>query len=55
MGAYLKKWDHYFLRKMRAEVFLGHSVTKHKEIPMNTSKQIDEEIRLLVDRNYKRG
>ena len=37
------------------EVFLGHSVAKHKEVSDETSHAIDEEIRLFVDRNYKRA
>lgn len=37
------------------EVFLGHSVTKHKEISDETARSIDEEVRLLVDRNYERA
>jgi len=37
------------------EVFLGHSVTKHKEVSDETSHIIDEEIRSIVDRNYKRA
>ncbi len=37
------------------EVFLGHSVTKHKEVSDETSHAIDEEIRSVVDRNYERA
>jgi cell division protease FtsH len=37
------------------EVFLGHQVTKHKEVSDETSHAIDEEIRLFIDRNYKRA
>ena len=37
------------------EVFLGHSVTQHKEVSDETSHVIDEEIRSIVDRNYKRA
>ncbi|MDH5189938.1 MAG: ATP-dependent zinc metalloprotease FtsH [Gammaproteobacteria bacterium] len=37
------------------EVFLGRSVTKHKEVSDETSHIIDEEIRSIVDRNYKRA
>ncbi len=36
------------------EVFLGHSVTKHKEVSDETSHAIDEEIRAIIDRNYDR-
>lgn len=37
------------------EVFLGHSVAKHKEVSDETSHTIDEEIRLFIDRNYERA
>ena len=37
------------------EVFLGHSVTKHKAISDETTRIIDEEIKHIVDRNYKRS
>ena len=37
------------------EVFLGHSVTKHKVISDETTHLIDEEIKNIVDRNYKRA
>jgi len=37
------------------EVFLGRSVTKHKEVSDETSHAIDEEIRQFIDRNYKRA
>jgi len=37
------------------EVFLGRSVTKHKEVSDETSHVIDEEIRLFIDRNYERA
>jgi len=37
------------------EVFLGHSVTKHKAISDETTHLIDEEIRHIVDRNYQRA
>ena len=37
------------------EVFLGRSVTKHKEVSDETSHAIDEEIRLFIDRNYERA
>jgi cell division protease FtsH len=37
------------------EVFLGHSVTKHKAISDETTHTIDEEIRNIVDRNYRRA
>lgn len=34
------------------EVFLGHSVTKHKEVSDETAHTIDQEIRAVIDRNY---
>ncbi len=37
------------------EVFLGHSVTKHKEISDDTAHMIDEEVRSIIDRNYQRA
>jgi len=37
------------------EVFLGRSVTKHKEVSDETSHLIDEEIRYLIDQNYERA
>lgn len=37
------------------EVFLGRSVTQHKSVSDDTSHAIDEEIRELIDRNYKRA
>ncbi len=37
------------------EVFLGHSVTQHKNVSDETSHIIDEEIRAFVDRNYQRS
>ncbi|MDH5600738.1 MAG: ATP-dependent metalloprotease, partial [Gammaproteobacteria bacterium] len=37
------------------EVFLGKSVTQHKNISDETAHIIDEEIRNIVDRNYKRA
>jgi cell division protease FtsH len=37
------------------EVFLGHSVTRHKEISETTSGLIDAEIYSVIDRNYKRA
>jgi len=37
------------------EVFLGHSVTRHKNISDDTAHSIDEEIRLFIDRNYQRA
>ena len=37
------------------EVFLGHSVTKHKAVSDETAHLIDEEIRKFIDRNYERA
>ena len=37
------------------EVFLGHSVTKHKDVSDETSHIIDQEVRAIVDRNYDRA
>ena len=37
------------------EVFLGHSVTRHKNISDETAHAIDEEIRAVIDRNYDRA
>ncbi|HKV96981.1 MAG TPA: ATP-dependent zinc metalloprotease FtsH [Gammaproteobacteria bacterium] len=36
------------------EVFLGHSVTRHKQISGDTQRVIDVEVRSLIDRNYQR-
>lgn len=37
------------------EVFLGHSVARHKEISESTSGIIDQEVHFIIDRNYKRA
>ena len=37
------------------EVFLGRSVTQHKNISDETAHIIDEEVRLFIDRNYERS
>ncbi|MFN2308548.1 MAG: ATP-dependent zinc metalloprotease FtsH [Gammaproteobacteria bacterium] len=37
------------------EVFLGHSVTQHKNVSDDTAHAIDEEIRSIIDRNYQRA
>jgi cell division protease FtsH len=37
------------------EVFLGRSVTRHKNVSDETAHVIDEEIRSVVDRNYRRS
>lgn len=35
------------------EVFLGHSMTKRKEVSDATAKQIDEEVRVIIDKAYE--
>lgn len=37
------------------EVFLGHSVTRHKEVSDKTAALIDQEVRAIVEKNYKRA
>ena len=37
------------------EVFLGRSVTKHKNMGDDTARIIDEEVRTFIDRNYERA
>jgi len=37
------------------EVFLGHSVSKHKDLSGETARIIDEEIRRIIDKNYDRA
>jgi len=37
------------------EVFLGHSVTQHKNVSDETAHLIDEEVRSFIDRNYERA
>lgn len=37
------------------EVFLGRSVTRHKNLSDETAHSIDEEIRSIIDRNYLRA
>ncbi|MEK6730899.1 MAG: ATP-dependent zinc metalloprotease FtsH [Pseudomonadota bacterium] len=40
----------------QGEIFLGQSmVMRHKELADDTAKQIDKEIRMIIDRNYKRA
>ncbi len=39
----------------QGEVFLGRSVSQHKEISDRTAQQIDEEVRQIIDRNYQRA
>ncbi len=37
------------------EVFLGRSVTQHKNVSDDTAQIIDNEIRMFIDRNYERS
>ncbi|MCK6262404.1 ATP-dependent zinc metalloprotease FtsH [Vibrio sp. ZSDE26] len=37
------------------EVFLGRSVTQTKHVSNDTAKLIDDEVRLIIDRNYARA
>ncbi|HFA59061.1 MAG TPA: ATP-dependent metalloprotease, partial [Rhodospirillales bacterium] len=37
------------------EVFLGRSVTQHKNVSDETAHVIDEEIRNIIERNYERA
>ena len=37
------------------EIFLGHSVAQHKTVSDETAHTIDEEVRAIVDRSYKRA
>jgi cell division protease FtsH len=37
------------------EVFLGRSVTRHKNVSDETAHAIDEEIRAIINRNYQRS
>jgi cell division protease FtsH len=37
------------------EVFLGRSMSQHKEISDNTAQRIDDEVRVIIDRNYERA
>ncbi|MEJ2630009.1 MAG: ATP-dependent zinc metalloprotease FtsH [Acidihalobacter sp.] len=37
------------------EVFLGRSVTQHKQVSDETAHAIDEEIRAVIERNYNRA
>ena len=39
----------------QGEVFLGHSVTQHKQMSDETAHSIDEEIRAIISRNYERA
>ena len=37
------------------EVFLGRSVTQHKQVSDDTAHAIDEEVRRIIDSNYDRA
>lgn len=37
------------------EVFLGRSVTQHKQVSDDTAHAIDEEVRKIIDTNYRRA
>lgn len=37
------------------EVFLGHSITRHKDISEATSSVVDAEVHRIIDRNYQRA
>ena len=37
------------------EIFLGRSVTKHKQVSDETAHIIDEEIRIIIDRSYAKA
>ncbi|MGE5153453.1 MAG: ATP-dependent zinc metalloprotease FtsH [Bdellovibrio bacteriovorus] len=37
------------------EVFLGHSVTQQRQVSADTAQAIDQEVRLIIDRNYQRA
>jgi len=50
-----KKMGPLLYTEDEGEVFLGHSVTKHKEISDETAKHIDEEIKAFIDTNYDRA
>ncbi len=38
-----------------AEVFLGRSVTEHRHMSAGTAREIDKQVRLIIDRNYQRA
>ena len=37
------------------EVFLGRSVTQHRQVSPETAQSIDKEVRTIIDRNYQRA
>ena len=38
-----------------AEVFLGRSVTEHRHVSAGTAREIDRQVRIIIDRNYARA
>jgi len=38
-----------------AEIFLGRSVTEHRHMSAGTARDIDKQVRLIIDRNYARS
>ncbi len=42
-------------QESEGEVFLGQAVTQRKQISDETARQIDEEVRAVVERNYARA
>jgi len=38
-----------------AEVFLGRSITEHRHMSAGTAREIDQQIRLIIDRNFARA
>ena len=42
-------------RSEEGEIFLGRSVTSHKEISDFTAVEIDKEVKLIIERNYQRA
>ena len=42
-------------QESEGEVFLGQAVTQRKQISDETARQIDEEVRAIVERNYERA
>jgi cell division protease FtsH len=39
----------------QGEVFLGHSVAQSKSVSDETAHTIDQEVRVIIDRNYQRS
>jgi cell division protease FtsH len=37
------------------EVFLGHSIAQHKQVSDETAHDIDQEVRAIIDRSYRRA